>query len=651
MATTLNMTLLLRRAEFADSCVLQAGEPGYHTITKELKIGDGSTTWSNLPIANKTQIEAIISNALAAHAAGYYTKAEIDAIKEALEEKDAELLNKINENTGAITAEATARTEADNDLQDQIDTKLAAQDFNSWKDTHEADHAKTATEITNEITTAVNDEKSARELADTAINNKIGSATDNKDTATVYGAIAKAAADAAADASAKADAAQAAAESTASAALTTVRQALEKADTDNLAEAKSYADTQREAAKTHAEGIVATEKSQRESADTALGNRLTTVEGKLANVSNVMDFVGAAEVLPAEGSNHNGDVIVITTGDNAGKEFVYDESREVGKKWVEFGSTSASDSAIASLKDRMDAAEGDIDQAQSDLIALGTGKLDKSIYETYINGKSMSDEELKSYADGKASAAQSAAETEAGRLDGILKADLQKEIDTDVEAAIAAEVTRSNAYADKAEEDAVSEAVAQAEAKDVARATAAATDATNKANAAEAAAKKYADDKDLALKTELQSYADTAETDAIEAAEAYTNEREVEIKKYVDQAETDAVDSAKSYTDSQDAATLTAAKAYTDEKVADAVTKVSAGIDIVVTPAAGTGSVTVAHKTYGTGTYTKPDSISDANFVTGITIENGHVTGASVKSLAEALASMTFIFDGGTSAT
>ena len=51
--TTLNMKLLLRRAEFADSCVLALGEPGYHTGTKEFKIGDGSTTWANLPIANE----------------------------------------------------------------------------------------------------------------------------------------------------------------------------------------------------------------------------------------------------------------------------------------------------------------------------------------------------------------------------------------------------------------------------------------------------------------------------------------------------------------------------------------------------------------------------------------------------------------------
>lgn len=58
--TKLNMTLLLRRAAFADDCVLAAGEPGYHTGTKEFKIGDGTTTWANLPFANKAQIEALI---------------------------------------------------------------------------------------------------------------------------------------------------------------------------------------------------------------------------------------------------------------------------------------------------------------------------------------------------------------------------------------------------------------------------------------------------------------------------------------------------------------------------------------------------------------------------------------------------------------
>ena len=55
-----------------------------------------------------------------------------------------------------------------------IDTKLTATDFTSWKATHEADHAKTATKITEEITAAVNGEKTAREAADAAIEEKIG---------------------------------------------------------------------------------------------------------------------------------------------------------------------------------------------------------------------------------------------------------------------------------------------------------------------------------------------------------------------------------------------------------------------------------------------------------------------------------------------
>lgn len=63
--TTLQTTLLLRRAVFEDTCVLALGEPGYHTGTKELKIGDGSTIWKDLPIANKAQIDALIAAGVA----------------------------------------------------------------------------------------------------------------------------------------------------------------------------------------------------------------------------------------------------------------------------------------------------------------------------------------------------------------------------------------------------------------------------------------------------------------------------------------------------------------------------------------------------------------------------------------------------------
>ena len=72
------------------------------------------------------------------------------------------------------------------------------------------------------------------------------------------------------------------------------------------------------------------------------------------------------------------------------------------------GGTVAND--IADLKTRMGTAEGNI-------TTLGSDKLDKSVYDNYIAGKAMSDEELKSYADGKASAAETAAK---GYADGIV---------------------------------------------------------------------------------------------------------------------------------------------------------------------------------------------------------------------------------------
>ena len=85
-------------------------------------------------------------------------------------EKDIDDLQEEFADGGRVTV---AEKDID-DLQAVIETKLTATEFTTWKGTHETDHAKTATEITTEITDAVNGEKSAREAADTAINEKIG---------------------------------------------------------------------------------------------------------------------------------------------------------------------------------------------------------------------------------------------------------------------------------------------------------------------------------------------------------------------------------------------------------------------------------------------------------------------------------------------
>ena len=184
--------------------------------------------------------------------------------------------------------------------------------------------------------------------------------------------------------------------------------------------------------KTNKEAIAAMDAAYK-AADEALDGRLDTVEAKLANVTNVMDFRGAVSELPASTEGYqNGDVIVVTDGDNKGKEYVVSDG-----VFVEFGNTDANSAAISALQGRMNTAESDIDKlekADEDLAAADTaieGRLD------VIEGdgvgsikKAQADAEAntKSYTDGRETAIRS-------------------------ELKIAYE-----AYADKAEEDAVKSA-------------------------------------------------------------------------------------------------------------------------------------------------------------------------------------------------
>lgn len=117
-STNLNMQLLLRRdLEFNKSYVLAAGEPGFEINTNTLKIGDGSTTWENLPIANKAAIDALIkvtddkvvalTDVVNKLGDTYATDAEVEAIRSAL---DSAKLDKATYNefiaTHAMTDEA-----------------------------------------------------------------------------------------------------------------------------------------------------------------------------------------------------------------------------------------------------------------------------------------------------------------------------------------------------------------------------------------------------------------------------------------------------------------------------------------------------------------------------------------------------------------
>ena len=111
--TKLNMQLLLRRDNvFTSTYVLEKGEPGFEVSTNILKIGNGTSTWAELPIANEASINTLISSAITAHAAGYYTKGEVDKFV--------------------------------SDINAAIATKLDASTFNTYTAAHENDYTNKA---------------------------------------------------------------------------------------------------------------------------------------------------------------------------------------------------------------------------------------------------------------------------------------------------------------------------------------------------------------------------------------------------------------------------------------------------------------------------------------------------------------------------
>lgn len=91
-----------------------------------------------------------------------------------------------------------------------------------------------------------------------------------------------------------------------------------------------------------------------------------------------------------------------------------------------------------------------------------------------------------------------------------------------------------------------------------------------------------------------------------------------------------------------------AVKTYVDTAVKNkdvGVTKVVAGTDITVSPTGGTGAVTVNHKTITTSAVAT--DAGNTAFLTGLTVNNGHVTGAKSNTFADALAQFSYILDGG----
>lgn len=361
------------------------------------------------------------------------------------------------------------------------------------------------------------------------------------------------------------------------------------ATANTIAGAKKYADAAAAAAEEAA-------KSEAKTATDALGARLTTAEGeidalqeKLADVTNVMDFRGAVEALPAVDGYQNGDVIVVTAGENAGKEFVLSDGA-----WVEFGSTSAADTAIAQLQE-------DVEKLEAEFAT-----------------------------DGRVTKAEAAITDHTTAIDAL-------------EAALAEGGTTANAIA-------AAKAAADAAQADI-DAHVADKDNPHGVTKEQVGLGNVENKSTATIKTEFTG--DVAEGDdgfvtggAVAAAIATAKTEAIEA------AATDATNKA----DAAQAAAIASAKEYTDEQIEAVnakagVSSITAGTDIVVTKDADDESkVTVAHAAYTTGTLKDAthDSATDPSFLTSISFTNGHITGATVQNLAAVLGNMEFILDGGT---
>ena len=173
-------------------------------------------------------------------------------------------------------------------------------------------------------------------------------------------------------------------------------------------------------------GSITQEVTDRTNADKAINDAIKELKTAIGNMSNIMNFRGAVESQTAITDPVEGDVIAVTAGADAGKEFVYSNGA-----WVEFGSVTAQDAAIKALQDRataletrMTTAEGKLttiqgngegsiakaladaksyaDQSEADAISAVQGSVsDNSDAATVAGAKKYADEKVKALADGQ----------------------------------------------------------------------------------------------------------------------------------------------------------------------------------------------------------------------------------------------------------
>lgn len=210
------------------------------------------------------------------------------------------------------------------------------------------------------------------------------------------------------------------------------------------------------------------EVTNRKAEDAKIQKAVDDLAAAIGNVTNIMNFRGAVAAKSAITDPVEGDVICVTDGDDAGKEFVYSDG-----EWVEFGSVTAQDAAISALKTRMDSAEAAIatKAEKSELTAAQTtlqGNIDAVAKDVSDNKKAFDDHvsayntkvEALEAADTKNAGDIAAAVTRIATAEGKLTT-----IEGSGDGSIAKALADAKAYADQAEATAVSTAAADAAAK------------------------------------------------------------------------------------------------------------------------------------------------------------------------------------------
>lgn len=212
---------------------------------------------------------------------------------------------------------------------------------------------------------------------------------------------------------------------------------------------------------TSLEGKISSEAADRAAGDKALQEALDALEKAIGNVTNIMNFRGAVASKDDITDPVEGDVICVTSGEDAGKEFVYSDG-----EWEEFGSVTAQDTAISALKTRMDSAEAAIakkaEQTDLDKEVAAREAAVKTVSDTVTANKTAFDEHVAAY-NTKVEALEAADTTNANNISGLATRIETAEgklttIQGTGEGSIAKALADAKAYADQAEEDAVSAA-------------------------------------------------------------------------------------------------------------------------------------------------------------------------------------------------